>query len=248
MISFPDVSTATHFPLPESATLEFKEGLKCSGTEKFYPTICGILNAGGGYMVVGVHDGSNEIVGVKTVGKDYDRFILAIDDIYHSTRIRTTDAPEDPLPLGTVSAALVPTARGEHLMVVTIRPAEGKQYTSGGAVWHRLGASTYRERSPKEVFTQGDVDEYVKRAREAIVQEFQRNMATERSRHGNQMTALKADYAELLGAAKTQATEMQQLRVDVATVRDLLYKDILERKAAAELAMVEERRSCWRCW
>lgn len=247
MISLPDVSTATHFPLPESATLEFKEGLKCAGTEKFYPTICGILNAGGGYLVVGVHDGSNEIVGVKTTGKDYDRFVLAIDDIYHTTRIKTMDAPEDPLPLGTVTTSLVPAAGGEHLMVVTITPAEGKRYTTGGAVWHRLGASTYRERSPKEVFTQGDMDEYVARTREAIIQEFQRNMQSERGRHGSQMIALKADYAELLGAAKAQATELQLLRTDVAAVRDLLYKDILERKAAAEAALTEEKKSRW-CW
>lgn len=244
---FPDVSSATYFPLPESATLEFKEGMKCAGTEKFYPTICGILNAGGGYMVIGVHDGDREIVGIKTTGKDYDRFVLAIDDIYHTTRIKTTDAPEDPLPLDSVTTSVVPAAGGVQLLVVTIKPVEGKRYTTGGAIWHRLGASTYRERSPHEVFTQADVDAAIGRARDAIAQEFQRHMQSERGKHGAQMIALKADYAELLGAAKTQAEELQKVHREVAAVRELLYRDILERKAAAEVELAERRR-CWPCW
>ena len=242
---FPDVSSATHFPLPESATLEFKEGLKCAGTEKFYPTICGILNAGGGYLVVGVHDGDREIVGIKTTGKDYDRFVLAIDDIYHTTRIKTTDAPEDPLPLDSVTTSVV-SAGDAQLLVVTIKPVVGKRYTTGGAIWHRLGASTYRERSPHEVFTQADVDAAIGRARDAITQEFQRHMQSERSKHGSQMLALKADYADLLGAAKVQTEELQRVRMEVAGVRDLLYRDILERKAATEAALAE--RPWWRCW
>ena len=246
MNSFPDVSHATHFPLPESATLEFKEGLKCAGTEKFYPTICGILNAGGGYLVVGVHDGDREIVGIKTTGKDYDRFVLAIDDIYHTTRIKTTDAPEDPLPLDSVTTSLVSAAGDTQLLVVTIKPMDGKRYTTGGAIWHRLGASTYRERAPHEVFTQADVDAAIGRARDAIAQEFQRHMQSERNKHGAQMIALKADYAELLGAAKTQAEQLQKVCAEVAAVRDLLYRDILERKAAAEAALAE--KPWWRCW
>lgn len=135
------------------------------------------------------------------------------------------------------------------LLVVTIKAEEGKRYTYAGAVWHRLGASTYRERSPREVFTQAEVDAAVERARETVRAECMRDLNAERSRHGSQMKLIKEDFSNLVGVAKAQTEEMQKVRAEVAGIRRLLFQDILERKKAAEAALAKEQeRSWWRCW
>jgi predicted HTH transcriptional regulator len=224
MFVFPDVRYATHFPMPEGTNLEFKEGF-ATPMDKIFATICGILNAGGGYMVFGVRDRDHAITGIRPRGKEYDRFLLNIDTIYHGHTVRTVDAPGDAIPLGTVTTCLVTAAEDIQMLVITMRPENGKFYeTADGVRWHRLSASNYRERVPQGVYTKKDVDDAV------------RNQRTVLERY-------RQDYSAVLGAAKQYLDKCNSLEKEVAELRDLLFKEILERKRAAE--DVRTVQSCW---
>lgn len=230
MFVFPDVRSATHFPLPEGTHLEFKEGF-ATPIEKLYATMCGILNAGGGYLVFGVRDSDSAITGIHPRGKEYDKLLLKIDNVYHSQIIRTTDAPGDAIALGTITQSLVTAAMDMFLLVVTMRPVEGKCYEmADGVRWHRLGASNYRERLPQGIYTKHDLDISVKKERErckAILEKYRK------------------DYSDVLGAAKQHLDKCNSLQKELAEAHELLYKAILERKRDVEEELADVPRSRW---
>jgi predicted HTH transcriptional regulator len=223
MFMFPDVRYATHFPMPEGTNLEFKEGF-ATPMDKIFATICGILNAGGGYIVFGVRDIDHAITGIRPRGKEYDRFLLNIDTIYHAHIVRTTDAPGDAVALGTVTTDLVAATDDKQMLVIALRPVIGKRYeTADGTRWHRLSASNYRERAPQEVYSKKDLNDTI-RAEQIVLDRY------------------KQDYSAVLGAAKQYLDTCNSLHKEVAELRDLLFKEILERKRGAEAA---RQASCW---
>lgn len=146
-MEFPDVSNLTSMPVAESSWMEYKESLPyCpSAYEKMDKTICGMLNGGGGYMVFGVRDSDLACVGVPTIGKKYDRFLLRVDQITHNSII--TQETGTPLTPGSIVATVVNSAH-VPLVVITVNPlAEyGTRFTCRGKVWQRLNASNYLER------------------------------------------------------------------------------------------------------
>lgn len=123
MFVFPNLDNSTVFPIPEGSNLEFKSGYHSSCSEKIYSTICGILNCGGGYLVIGVEDGSRKILGILQ-DKNLDKFLLMIDGIYHLGMIKKKSGL--PISVGTIKTGIVNAANDKKLAVVTITPEEMK--------------------------------------------------------------------------------------------------------------------------
>lgn len=238
MFAFPDLRSATVFPYPEGTHLEFKQGLGGCPFDKILATICALLNAGGGYLVYGVHDSGLQIKGINHSSADYDALLLKLDTIYVQCTIRCSDAPSNPPAIGAVKTALVAAARGKQLLVVTVRPEEGKRYElADGTRWHRLGASNYRERAVRPVYTEQELASAIQGEREKAKVAIQR---------------YAEDYNTVLGAAKEHLGKFETMQRNVAgiqkeltEIRELLYADILERKKAAEAALVAKPAWWW---
>jgi len=120
------------FPIPESSTLEFKETCNAANTPKLYPTLCGILNAGGGHMVIGVRDSDLAIVGINTCSKDYDKLLLRIDNALHSKFIRNQS--ESPLPQNTFTTKLVVNGFKTLLVICITAPRDGGIFETDGGI------------------------------------------------------------------------------------------------------------------
>lgn len=188
---FGDLSNATHFPVPESTALEFKGSFGACAPEKTIQTVCAILNAGGGTLVVGVHDGDLEIVGVQINTKSYDAYLLTLDTILnpHSRAIRLCDDPWRALSAATVTTSFVTCANDKKLLFVHIRDVAGvagRYMTQGGEVWTRLNASIRLEnRVDRTVFSQQDIDSARQSERDRVTLEFEAQLAQLRARIRN---------------------------------------------------------------
>ena len=219
--------------MPEGTHLEFKEGF-ATPIEKIFATMCGILNAGGGYIVFGVRDTDNAITGIRPKGKEYDRLLLKIDTVYHSLAIRTSDAPGDAMSMGTITSSLATAANDKYLLVITMRPTAGKHYeTAEGVRWHRLSASNYRERAPQGVYTKKDLEDAV---------------CLEREKAQRALVTYIKDYSAMLGAAKQHLDKCNSLQKELAEAHDLLYRGILERKLAVEKEVARESQGSRQWW
>ena len=205
---FGDLSAATHFPVPESTALEFKESFGSCPPEKTIQTVCAILNAGGGTLIVGVHDGDLEIVGVNPHTKSFDSYLLTLDTILqpHVRAIRDREDPGRVLSAATVTTSHVTCALGKVILFVHVRDvtgAAGRYMTHGGETWSRLNASIRLEDlTPRTVFSQQDMDS----ARQS-----------ERDRAAR--TSLLALKLEARRVQETQQT-LDAMLLEIASLRD----------------------------
>ena len=140
---FPDLTSLTHFPYPESNTFEFKETFphKDSYAKSILNPLCGFLNASGGYLVIGVVDSDRWIKGIP-LNKDYDAFLLKIDDIIRLQHIRPDDGTQ--LLTSNLKTFTAVSKEGKTVVVVKAIPTPGTSYTSLAGKIVRLSASNLR--------------------------------------------------------------------------------------------------------
>ena len=142
MFELPNLDNCTTFPLPEGTNLEFKLGFNSSISEKIIATLCGILNSGGGYLIIGIEDTTRHIVGIKS-DKCMDNFLLMLDSIYHHNHIKKKNG--SPISIETITSRVVPTAEGKELLIITLKAENGETYTvKDGTIWYRLAASNFK--------------------------------------------------------------------------------------------------------
>lgn len=224
MFAFPKVEHCTHFPLPEGTNLEFKVGFNSSMAEKIYATLCGILNSGGGYLVIGVEDETRLIRGIKT-DKSMDHFLITLDNIYHHGHIRCGDG--NVIPLGTITSGIIQAAGGKELLVVSCTPKEGEIYTAkDGSPWYRLSASNFRKTSLPPFYTEKDVENMINNETRALrtkINQLQHEKEEIRAR----FVSLENDFERVLRAAK-------QTELKFTEFRDMLYTNIQLQKGEAE--------------
>ena len=214
---FPDVSATTIFPLPESNWMEYKRSLGSVPTMKIVETLCAMLNAGGGYMVFGIHDESRTILGIN-MDKDYDDFLLRVDNIYHSGQIRTENG--QPITYGTVKISTGTAQKGNTLCVITAIPEQSHTYhLKDGTIVYRLGASNYRHTATFSSYSQSQVDLMVQHVHDSYRSKL--------------LTAHK-DYSTLMKKAKLYEEHMLGFQ-------EALFARILNEKARAE----KELRANW---
>jgi predicted HTH transcriptional regulator len=94
--------------------------------------LCGMANAQGGVIIIGVKDFTHEIVGVSD-----DRIGETLDVISRATRqmIKPELVLDPPEPE-------IYTASGKRLVVATVKPSHGPVYQAHGIYWVRRGTHT----------------------------------------------------------------------------------------------------------
>ena len=114
----------------ETATVELK--VASPRPVEMAERLCGMANARGGMVVIGVEDAERRIVGMPE-----DRFALTMDVILRATRqiIKPTLILDPPEPETYV-------IDGKQLVVATVPPNNGPVYQAGGVCWVRRGTYT----------------------------------------------------------------------------------------------------------
>lgn len=94
--------------------------------------LCGMANAQGGVVIIGVKDSNHEIVGVQEnrLGETLDVILRAARQIVKPELVLEPPEPE------------MYTLAGKKLVVATVRPSRGPVYQSGGIFWIRRGTHT----------------------------------------------------------------------------------------------------------
>lgn len=216
--AFPDVRTATHFPLPESSWMEYKQTLHSCTLDKVFATLCGLLNGGGGYMVFGVRDSDGLITGVPAIGMAFDVFIRSIDNIYHSRCITTIDDPTKNISVGAVTTARVSAVSGtKHLLVITVRPEAGKVYQFGTTIWHRLGASNFCETTSKIESPTSQIAS-LQAERDRLTRTIT-TLQSERDSARGSLAALRSNYTTLVSASKGFAKRIEDTDTEITSLR-----------------------------
>ena len=94
--------------------------------------LCGLANAQGGMVIIGVEDASREIVGVaeNRIGEALDVVLRAARQMVKPELVLDPPEPE------------VYTVSGKKLVVVGVRPSHGPVYQAHGIYWVRRGTHT----------------------------------------------------------------------------------------------------------
>jgi ATP-dependent DNA helicase RecG len=94
--------------------------------------LCGMANAQGGMIVVGVKDSTHEIVGVpdRKIGETLDVISRAVRQMIKPELVLTPSEPE------------IYTLSGKNVVIATVRPSSGPVYQAHGIYWIRRGTHT----------------------------------------------------------------------------------------------------------
>src|SRR5439155_24029816 len=94
--------------------------------------LCGIANAQGGLVIIGVKDASHEIVGVPDhrLGETLDVILRAVRHMIKPELVLDPPEPE------------IYTVSGKKLVVATVKPSHGPVYQAHGVYWVRRGTHT----------------------------------------------------------------------------------------------------------
>lgn len=210
-------------PYEEGTHMEYKEAKKLRGSmatsmEKYKETLIGLLNVGGGYLVLGV---TNEgiIQGMdETDEQSLDKFRVAID-VFYGTLCYQDGSALDPMKTSfKVSVHSLKGVEGKHIVVVRVFNAADTLtvQTKNGVVFYRLNASNYRY-----------VSEAIYRHREVqgMIRTVQDNMQKIIKDQHDSMLKMTQRHQEELERAIRQEKDKSDLamRTLVRSVSDSLY-------------------------
>jgi predicted HTH transcriptional regulator len=251
-MEFPDISTETIFPYPESTTFEFKEAFLAASKDKLFPTLCGLLNAGGGFMVIGVRDSDRAITGINPLSKDYDRFLLQIDGFMHQRMLRNHTDPTKPISHLVITSFLKTSLNKKTILVIQATPEPDTQYeTNDGTVWHRLNASNFRQTTSVALFTQQQLDSAVQSVRDSY-----RNYEFDKNKEFASVLAVSKELETRLKQSQRELSEskrvLDQTKLELSETKkqleiEKLFSRILKEKEQAEIALQKQEESFWFC-
>ena len=230
---FPTSAPGGKFPFLEGVQWEFKENEPAPS--KIRETICAMLNAEGGYIVIGVTD-NLAIRGVENA--QVDRWLLLVDGFFHKQQILHEDNTS--LPLTCIRSEAV-TLEGKLLVRITISPEAGKKYkTNKGEMFCRLAASNLRIRADR-TYSEEEVSHIRKEAaaelREAVKDHQAVLAAVNRAnRESNEARCAAANFRKQRDLAEGKAKEAEK---SIASLHNMLFAKILAEKASAELRLAE---------
>ena len=113
----------------ETSTVELKKAVPRPG--ELAERMCGMANAQGGLIIIGVEDSSLEVVGVPD-----SRMALTRDMVLRAARQIDPPLPLDP------AEPEVYVLDGKRVVVATIPPSRGPVYQASGVFWIRRGTHT----------------------------------------------------------------------------------------------------------
>lgn len=114
----------------ETATVELK--VAAPRSVEMAERFCGMANAQGGIVIIGVQDSNNEIVGVPDdrIGTTFDVIVRASRQIVKPVLVLNPADPE------------IYVLDGKQVVVATVTPSHGPVYQAGGICWVRRGTHT----------------------------------------------------------------------------------------------------------
>lgn len=114
----------------ETNTVEFK--VAAPRATEMAERLCGMANAQGGLIIVGVKDAAHEIVGVSDnrIGETLDVILRAARQMIKPELVLDPPEPE------------IYTVSGKKLVIVTVKPSHGPVYQAHGIYWVRRGTHT----------------------------------------------------------------------------------------------------------
>ena len=94
--------------------------------------LCGLANAQGGIIILGVKDAKHEIVGIPDhrIGETLDVILRAVRQMIKPELVLDPSEPE------------IYTVAGKKLIVATVKPSHGPVYQAHGTYWVRRGTHT----------------------------------------------------------------------------------------------------------
>ncbi len=94
--------------------------------------LCGMANAQGGIIIIGVKDATHEIVGIpdQRIGETLDVILRAVRQMIKPDLVLDPPEPE------------IYTVSGKKLVVATVKPSHGPVYQAHGIYWVRRGTHT----------------------------------------------------------------------------------------------------------
>ncbi len=216
--------------------------------EKIIATICGILNSGGGYLVIGVEDETRRIVGIKT-DKSMDNFLLMLDTIYHHNHIKKLDGT--PIPLDTIKSGNVQAADNKELLVVTINAESNEKYTvKDGSIWYRLAASNFKQTKLPTIYSEKELDVIIqnKLASQSTIihQQFEIEKKHLNQKYQAERDKLKSKFKELENDFERMMRAAKQTEKNLNGFRDMIYNNIQLQKNEAEKELeLEKKNNSW---
>src|SRR2546422_8095493 len=114
----------------ETNTVEFK--VAAPRATEMAERLCGMANAQGGMVLIGIEDSTHEIVGVpdQRVGESLDVILRAVREMINPELVLDPPEPE------------VYSISGKKIIVATVRPSQGPVYQAHGIYWMRRGTHT----------------------------------------------------------------------------------------------------------
>jgi predicted HTH transcriptional regulator len=114
----------------ETNTIELK--VAAPRATEMAERLCGMANAQGGLVIIGVKDSTHEIVGVpdQRIGETLDVISRAVRKMIQPELILNPSEPE------------IYTLSGRKVVVATVRPSSGSVYQAHGIYWIRRGTHT----------------------------------------------------------------------------------------------------------
>lgn len=138
------------FPYPEGTHFEFKYTVNLlvdlnALRDKWTTIICGMLNSGGGWFIIGIEDTEHKVKGLDLSRKDRDDFKLWVDSLYRNIVLSDGTAISKPEVNLVVNEWKV---RGSNKLLLSVKcfyTTKKKNIDfqlSSGQIYHRLNAST----------------------------------------------------------------------------------------------------------
>ena len=114
----------------ETNTVELK--IAAPRATEMAERLCGMANAQGGIVIIGVKDAVHEIVGVpdNRIGETLDVLLRAARQMIKPELVLDPPEPE------------IYTLSGKQLVVATVKPSQGPVYQAHGIYWVRRGTHT----------------------------------------------------------------------------------------------------------
>jgi predicted HTH transcriptional regulator len=245
MFPFPKLDNCTTFPIPEGTNLEFKIGFNSSMSDKIIATLCGILNSGGGYLVIGVEDETRRIVGIKT-DKNMDNFLLMLDSIYHHQHLKKLDGT--PVPLGTIKSGTIQCANDKEILVVTITSEPGEKYTvKDGSIWYRLSASNFKQTTIPSIYSEKELDVIVNKKLTSqaniLHQQFEIEKKELNQKYQYELNKLKGKFRDLENDFERIIRHAKQADTKFSEFRDMIYGNIQLQKQEVEKELLLDKKN-----
>ena len=160
-------------PCVEGTNIEFKESRNLRGSmatslAKYRETLTGLLNVGGGYLILGVTD-QGIIKGVDESDDDaLDKFRVAIDILYGELNYKDGTSLDPKLTSLKVNVFPLENTDRKIIVIEAINNTDILTIQSGGGyLVYRLNASNYRLRSER-IYRHRDVQGLVKTVKQKM--------------------------------------------------------------------------------